>query len=116
MHLLPSAQSPRRLSVAGAAMLLLASLGAGATAGPAHAAIRVTFDWSCSDGFYYNSTGHLHASECSGSGATNVYVSVGVLSENTGPQDVQATLYCISFTFNSGTGNGNGSCSIYSYG
>jgi hypothetical protein len=103
----------RRLIAVGAAALLLAGLGVGATAGPAHAAPAP--NWRCANGFFANSHGHLTASECTGSGATDVYVFVSVLDETTGPEDVPATLYCTTFAYSSATGEWDGSCSIYSY-
>jgi hypothetical protein len=120
MRTLPSAHSPRapvlsgwrRLGVAGAAALLLAGLGVTATAGSAHAAVVIS--WRCADGLYTNAHDHLTASGCTGSGATDVYVHVSVLDETTGPEDVQATLYCA--TFESADGSWYGlNCSIYSY-
>ena len=121
MRILSSAHSPhapvssgwRCLGVAGAAALLLAGLGVTATARSAYAAVVI--NWSCADGLYVNAHDHLTASGCTGSGATDVYVHVSVLDESTGPEDVQATLYCA--TFESGDGSWGGSnCSIYSYG
>jgi hypothetical protein len=131
MRILTSARSPRaddlageaggipipsrwlRLGAAGAAAMLLAGLGVGATASPARA---VTISWFCDSGSYKPAIGRLGALPCTGSGATDVYVSVSVLDVVNGPEDVGAILYCTDFGF-AGTApqHAAGDCVVYSY-
>lgn len=129
MRILSSARSPRaddlaevsvlpvsswrRLGAVGATMLLLAGLGAVATAGPASAIPGS--NWRCSNGLLVNNDGILTADGCSGSGATDVYIQVTVLDQSPiGPQDVAAQLYCASFVYDVPSWEGTG-CYVYRY-
>lgn len=104
--------SRRRWGIAGATAILLATVAAAAVATPAYA---VTVSYGCESGSYKPSLGRLGAFGCTGSGATNVYVSVATLDVVNGPIDVPATLFCTDFGPSGVAGHFAGDCVVYSY-
>jgi hypothetical protein len=105
LRMAPVLSRCRRIGTAGAAALLLAGLTV-AAGGPAQATAA---NWDCGNGLL-TSRGHLNADECTGSGATDVYIYVSVLDQPNGPEDGPATVYCASFQYSSSVNEwyGNG--------
>jgi hypothetical protein len=79
-------------------------------------AYAVNVSYGCETGTYKPAIGRLGAFNCDGSGATNVYVAVSVMTvANGGPIDVAATLYCTDFGLSGVPGHWAGSCVVVSY-
>lgn len=114
LYVIPVSSRRRRLGAACGAALLLGGLGVAATAGPAHAS--PTINWNCVNGELLLPAGRLIASDCAGAGSSDVYVNVGVLDQAGGPEDENATLFCVAFGGpNMVTGNWSGTtCFVYS--
>jgi hypothetical protein len=103
----------RRWGFSLAAATMFAAVLPVVAASPAYA---VTANYSCDSGSYKTGLGRLGAFTCSGSGSTNLYVSVNVLDvSGGGPQDGPAELYCTDFAPVGVPGHWGGDCVIYSY-